>query len=215
MTSSCTLGTLSGQHWARVVGSDGKCRQSYLSAGAGLCTCPCRPTATTKRNGVCPGGCWLAHGHVISGGQRSSIRLPACPEHAALATAILAVYLHCCFLDQHLSETALGTSLSFSFPRSCIYKWTIRTELGQWITLAAWKWGKACPKPTHSLCLTLDCISWHTVNAPAHRFWMLPIQSNSQWSEEWKEGQSWSPNSARAWTEGNRTQKLNRKKQHF
>lgn len=107
---------------------------------------------------------WFAHGHLI----RDGTNYPAFVfwlvlQHIALATASLAVYLHCFFLDKNLSKTALGTFLSFPFLQSCIYKWTIRTESGQWITVKANKSeAKACLKPTPSICLTPEQISWQT-----------------------------------------------------
>lgn len=78
--------------------------------------------------------------------------------------AFLPVYLHCFLLEQNLSKIALGTFLSFSFPRSCISKCTIRTDSGQWIIPNTNKSEvKACLKPTPLTCLTLEWISRQTI----------------------------------------------------
>ena len=91
------------------------------------------------------------------------ICLSACSGAQGFSRCLFTLFL---FLDQNLSKTALGTFLSFSFPISCMYKWTIRTESGQWITVNANKSeAKACLKPTPiPICLTLEWISWQSVN---------------------------------------------------
>lgn len=97
----------------------------------------------------------------------------------------LAVYLHCFFLDQNLPKIALGTFLSFPFLQSCIYKWTIRTESGQWITVNANKSeAKARLKPTPSICLTLEWISGHT-RSNTHKCHILKSPCFIQFPLKW------------------------------
>ena len=130
----------------------------------------------------------------------------ACSRAQGFSCCLFTLFL---FLDQNLSKTALGTFLSFSFPISCMYKWTIRTESGQWITVNANKSeAKACLKPTPlPICLTLEWISWQSVNV-THQGHILNSQDFILFLSVGRraEGGPLSPNNARACTEEKRTQ---------
>ena len=155
-----------------------------------------------KRKGDALEAPGFAQGHLIRGWYKlPCICLSACSRAQGFSCCLFTLFL---FLDQNLSKTALGTFLSFSFPISCMYKWTIRTESGQWITVNANKSeAKACLKPTPlPICLTLEWISWQSVNV-THQGHILNSQISShscQWGRG-AEGGPLSPNNARAWTE--------------